>query len=43
MFSVFSLHIHRDIRDVVASVRTIADFKDVTAKLKERCQVSLTS
>ena len=40
MLCLFSLHIHRDIRDIVASVKTIADFKDATAKLKERCKVS---
>ncbi|KAL8618287.1 hypothetical protein ACOMHN_061132 [Nucella lapillus] len=43
LFKLFhhALHIHRDIRDLVASVRTIQEFKDVTAKLKGRCQSDL--
>ncbi|KAK7456511.1 hypothetical protein BaRGS_00039367 [Batillaria attramentaria] len=40
LFKLFhhALQIHRDLRDIVASVKTLADFKDVTSKLKERCQ-----
>lgn len=34
----YALHMHTDIREKVASVRTIAEFRDLTTELKAKCQ-----